>query len=226
MGGASSTLKDCLENKFNLKAETYRFGDLDHTKPIGGSSNDLITIKIKRELCNDRKNETDLKSVQAYKNIENIKLKPFYEKYFSKKDQNFKEDFIKEINQLRTNPANYAKKIEDFAMNIKTNYFSKENYFIYENCPIYLKEGEKEFIEMSKELKNSQNGNQNFSELENIEDLKIPFPYNMNEWDSIDYINDVLKKHMKNKKKYNILEFIYIKSVQNAEISVILKFDK
>ena len=70
--------------------------------------------------------------------------------------------------------------------------------------PIHLSGGnEKELIEMSKELKNSQNGNQNFSELENIEDLKIPFPYNMNEWDSIDYINDVLKKHMKNKKKYN-----------------------
>ena len=46
-------------------------------------------------------------------------------------------------------------------MNIKTNYFSKEKYFLFENFPIYLKEGEKEFIEMSKELKNSQNGNQN-----------------------------------------------------------------
>ena len=216
MGVTCILPKDCREKKLSFKAKTIKFEDFEYCKSNKGSTNNLLAAnKLLKEEENNKNNN--------YENIEKAKLKPFYEKYFSKAEENFSYNLLKEINQLRTNPTNYAKKIEDFAMNIKTNYFSKENYFLFQNFPIYLKEGEKEFIECSNYLKNTKNGNENLPDFEYIADLKIPFPEDMDNWDDKDYINSEMEEFEKeNKGKYDLVEFVYIKIVKNAEISAIL----
>ena len=72
------------------------------------------------------------------------------------------------------------------------------------HAPWKLKEGKKEFIEISNLLKNEQNGNENLLELENREDLKIPFPTFLDYWDDKEYINSAMKKFLRKNNLENV----------------------
>lgn len=151
---------------------------------------------------------------------------PIYQKYLpscQKKENNFSKDLLKEINQVRFNSKAYSKKIENFANNLKTNFFTKEKYFLFENYPIYINVGEKEFTECSAFLNKLYLENKNLSELEILEELKVPFPEDINNWDDDKYIKNTLKKLYENKKiKLDLVEFSYFIGINNPEILVIL----
>ena len=51
----------------------------------------------------------------------------------------------------------------------------------------------------------------------------MPFPDDMYYWDNNNYINSTMEEILeKINGKYDLIEFIYLKSVKNAEISAIL----
>lgn len=201
--------QNCLENKFSLKSKTFKFNELD--------KQDSTT---KRE-----KSRIEEKSCKKDGKFQ-LESDPFYQKYlpsFQKNYENFTKDLLKEINKVRFNCKEYSKKIDNFANNLKTNFFTKEKYFLFENYPIYLNIGEKEFSECSSYLKNLYSKKENLTELVNVEELKVPFPEYIDNWDDDEYIKNTMRKNMINVNgKFNLVEFNYFKSILNPEISVIL----
>ena len=224
MGQTCNLPKDCSVRKILLNAKTIKLDEISTSKTEEKNLN--FDNNSFDNFNNNEINKEIVKEINKDFLFEHFLINIF------KRDENFTKNLTEELNQLRTNPKNYAKKIEEFIKNINESYFFDDNYILFENFPIYLKEGKKEFIEISNLLKNEQNGNENLLELENREDLKIPFPEFMDEWDNNDYINFIMKKFIEeNIEKYELVEFIYIRTVQNAEISAILNlvnedFDK
>jgi len=137
---------------------------------------------------------------------------------------NFIMDFVKEINHLRINPIDYVKKIEKFSENLKKNFYNKLDYFLYEECyPVYLiRNGKEDLLNFTELLKNFKE-KKKLSELENIEELQVPFPKYFFDWDKSEYTNKAMKDLVKKTKgKYNLIEFTYFKTVNDANISAIV----
>ena len=219
----------CLEKKSLLRSKTILL-DQDNINnnnvniPVNSTSNilsllpELVRKNNRNENINNFNNIND--SQESQKNSKDV-----LDKYFNlpkRNNDNFDKDFLVEINKLRINPNEFSIKIDNYVNSIKFNLFTKEKYFLFDNYPIYLNIGEKELFNCSNFLKNKPNDN-NLKELEIIEELKIPFPEFINNWDNSNYINkELIKLREKIKDKYTIIEFDYYKTIPSAEISTIL----
>jgi hypothetical protein len=135
---------------------------------------------------------------------------------------------LKEINEVRTNPAKYADKINKYISRIKCyddlSDLHKKFYFqVDENVKINLIKGVEAFEKCISQLKSSQ---PILRPLEYSEDLCFPFPSEKPEISSQkEYLTETfikMSREIKNK-DMNISGFHYDNNINDAEISTILQ---
>ncbi len=128
---------------------------------------------------------------------------------------------LKEINEARTNPYEYADKVRAYIKNIMTDENNQEFFCMEFNSKILLPKGKKAFencIDYLKDLKPME-------KLELLEELKLPFPVKNPEVASArDYItSSLINKAAELKDKLKINWFHYDNNILNAEISTVLQ---
>jgi len=148
---------------------------------------------------------------------------PVYEKYFlvlPNKEDNFIEDYVHEINKARLNCKKYIRKIDKLILKIKIDKNTKEQYFMF-NEKVYINSGISELIECKKYLENIKDEKIFFKVIQNVEELKMPFPEDIEKWNDDDYIKKSMRKFEKKVKgKYKLKEFFYKKfEINDGEVS-------
>lgn len=155
---------------------------------------------------------------------------PVFERYFlilPNKHDNFIEDFVHEINKARVNIPKYSKKIKDLSRKIETD-SSKEKYLVYKKEKISIIGGTPAFINCSinlYDLNNKLKKDKTYlQEIKLIDELKMPFPEDLKDWEDDYFITQSMKNlEKKVRGRYNLKEFISKKcEIMDGEISAIL----
>lgn len=133
---------------------------------------------------------------------------------------------MKEINQLRANPASYIEKVESQKQFIvaNTEEGSKTSaFYVKDNTPkISLTRGVVVFDEIINILKNTKP----MDKLEFREDLQIPIPEDSAKWTAKDNISEIVKNKkdsLKGNSSYNNFNFHFDVGSPYSEISFILQ---
>jgi hypothetical protein len=169
--------------------------------------------------CDDDNNSDFYMDKDQIKDTNTVPNSPVYEKYYlvlPKKEDNFIDDYIHEINKARLNCKKYSKEIENLILKIQIDKDTKEQFFMFNNEKIYINSGALSLVECIKYLENLYNkfkkDKKFLKEIKNIEELKMPFPEDIEKWNDEDTIKKEMKKlKEKLKGKYRLKEFIYKK---------------
>lgn len=170
--------------------------------------------------------ESDIEEKVNLEEDNNKTTMPLYEQYFlilPNKEDYFTEDFVLEINKARLNIPKYSKKIKSLSKKIETN-----SYLLYKKEKIYISGGKEAFFNCSNYLNNLNNYLKNekiyLKEIINLDELKMPFPEDLEDWNNDDFISRSMKNlKEKFKGKYYLKEFIFKKcEINDGEISAIL----
>jgi len=172
----------------------------------------------------EKKPENDINS-ENYKKVEEEKTAEINEKYvlvLPTKKYNFIQDYLHEINIARFDTKKFSKKIKNLKSKIYIDLSTKEEFLKYKNEEIYITEGESALTECSTFLDNLDK-KVHLKEIENIEELKMPCPKDIENWKNDDYIKKAMKKlGEKVKGKYQLMNFFGMKCTHDGEINALL----